>query len=167
TMEEAVDRAVENYPKIEVARLKVKQEGSLRKTAWDFGNTQVFTGGEEIGSDGDGVYTTIGIQQQNINLLGISSGLKLQNTKIALAETTLNLDKLEVEMQVKEAYGAAYIAKSTLMLYTRLDSIYAQFQRAAQIRYEVEETSKLAFLAASSQAKQIILQKKQAEFDYL
>lgn len=167
TMDEAINRAIANYPKIEIARLKIEQQGKLKKTAWDLGNTQIFTGGEEIGNDGEGVYTTIGIQQQNMNLLGISSGLKMQNKKIALAEAALNLDKLDLKLQVKEAYGAAYIAKSTLMLYTQLDSVYAQFQRAAQIRYEVEETSKLAFLAASSQAKQIILQKHQAEFDYI
>src|SRR5690606_25386365 len=39
-------------------------------------------------------------------------------------------------------------------------------KRAAQIRYEVEETSKLAYLAALNQVKQITLQKTQLEYDY-
>ena len=166
TMDEAVNKAIANYPKLKSARLKIEQQEALKKTAWDLGNTQIFTGGEELGGNNGGVYTTIGIQQQNIDIFGIAPGLNVQNQKVALAEAAFNLNELQLRQHVKEAYAAAYIAKSNLKLYQRLDSVYQDFQRAAQIRYEVEETSKLAFLAASNQVKQIVLQMEQAEYDY-
>lgn len=167
TMDEAVNKAIANYPKLKSAKLEIEQQEVLKKTAWDLGNTQIFTGGEELGGSDRGVYTTIGVQQQNIDVFGIAPQLKLQNQKVVLAEAALNLNELELRQQVKQAYAAAYVAKRNLELYLRLDSIYQDFQRAAQIRYEVEETSKLAFLAASNQVKQIVLQKKHAEYDYI
>ena len=54
--------------------------------AYELGNTQVFTGGEEI-ADGQGIYTLVGVGQQNIDLLGISAKRRLQRQRIALAET--------------------------------------------------------------------------------
>lgn len=165
-MEEAVNKAIANYPKLKSARLKISQQEALKKTAWNLGKTEIFAGGEELGGNKEEVYTTIGIQQQDIDIFGISPRLKAQAQKVALAEAALNLDELELRRQVKEAYVAAYVAKLNLGLYKRLDSVYQDFQRAAQLRYEVQETSKLAYLAANNQVKQIALQMKQAEYDY-
>ncbi|MEX2564342.1 MAG: CusA/CzcA family heavy metal efflux RND transporter [Cyclobacteriaceae bacterium] len=166
TLEEAVSKAIANYPKIKSARLQIEQQKALKKTAWDLGNTQFFTAGEEIGETREGVYTTIGVQQQNIDVFGIAPKLKVQKQRIALAEAALNLNELELTQKVKEAYANAYVAMRNLELYERLDSVYQEFQRAAQIRYEVEETSRLSFLAATNQVKQIALQLEQAEYDY-
>lgn len=166
TMEEAVDRAISNYPRIQSARLQIEQQEALKKTAWDLGNTGVYTGGEELGNGNDGVYTTIGVQQQNVDIFGVAPKLNAQRQRLALAEAALNLDELELTQQVKKAYASAYVGRKNLELYNQLDSVYRDFLRAAEIRYEVEETSKLAYLAAANQVKQIELQKQQAEFDY-
>lgn len=166
SMEEAVNKAIANYPKLKSARLEISQQEALKKTAWNLGKTEIFTGGEELGGNKEEVYTTIGIQQQDIDIFGISPRLKAQVQKVALAEAALNLDELELRRRVKEAYVAAYVAKVNLGLYKRLDSVYQDFQRAAQLRYEVQETSKLAYLAANNQVKQVALQMKQAEYDY-
>ncbi|RZS97528.1 CusA/CzcA family heavy metal efflux RND transporter [Cecembia calidifontis] len=168
TIEEAVNKAIANYPKIKSARLKIEQQETLKKTAWNLGNTQIFTEGEEIEKkSGRGVYTTIGIQQQNIDIFSIAPKLKVQKQKVVLAEAALNLSELELMQQVKQAYAAAYIARKNLELYNQLDSVYQEFQKAAQIRYEVEETSRLAYLAASNQVKQVTLQKEQMEYEYI
>ena len=166
TMEEAVSKALSNFPELRTSRLQIEQQETLKKTAWDLGNTQIFTGGEEIGESGQGVYTTIGVQQQNIDVFGIAPKLKVQRQRIALAEAALNLNELQLIQQVKEAYATAYVTRINLELYERLDSVYQEFQRAAQIRYEVEETSRLAYLAATNQVKQIALLKEQSEYDY-
>jgi len=175
SMEDAVRRAVAVYPELKAAALKVDQEETLSKTAWDLGDTQLFTAGEEIGrspgSGGSGentggVYTIIGIQQQNIDLFGISSKIKLQKQKIALAGAALVLNEIQLRKKVQEAYSEAYLAKKNLELFSRLDSIYRDFQHAARIRFEVEETSKLAYLASENQVKQISLQKEQVKYDF-
>ena len=169
TMEAAVQRAVTNYPRIKAAQLDIDRQQALRKTAWSLGNTQVFAGGEEIGGAGEdrqGVYTLIGIQQQNIHVLGIAPQRRAQQQRIALSEVALRLSEYALRQQVKTAYGEAYVARQNLAVYEQLDSIYREFERAARLRYEVEETSRLAYLAAANQVKQIELQRTQAEYDY-
>ncbi|WP_439484460.1 CusA/CzcA family heavy metal efflux RND transporter [Cyclobacterium plantarum] len=166
SLEEALSRAFSSYPKLQAAKLEVEQQEELKKTAWDLGKTQIFSAGEEIDAEGMGVYTTIGVQQQQMDIFAIAPKLKVRNRQVALAEAALNLSELELQQQVKEAYANAWIARQNYQLYQRLDSIYQNFLRGVRLRYEVEETSKLAFLAASNQVKQMTLQKEQTAFDY-
>lgn len=142
----------------------------MKKTAWDLGTTSIFTGGEELpdSKNGDeGIYTTFGVQQENIDVFSIVAKNKLQNERIALSETALDLTILQVEREVSKAWGEAYTAKRKFLLYEELDSIFSDFERAAQIRYETEASSRLEFLAATNQARQVSLQKLQIYRDYL
>ncbi len=166
SMQEAIEKSTTNYPRLKAARLEVEQQESLKKTAWNLGNTQVYTAGEEISQGGNGVYTTIGIQQQNIDVFGVAPNLKAQKQRVALAESALELNELQLQQQVKMAYANAYVAQQNLQLFAQLDSVYRNFEKGAKLRYDLEETSKLDYLAAANQVKQIELQKQQAEYDY-
>ncbi|MBR9777941.1 MAG: CusA/CzcA family heavy metal efflux RND transporter, partial [Cytophagales bacterium] len=105
TLEQARKRAVESYPKIQSARLEIESQQALKKTAWDLGNTQIFTGKEEVGNGSDGVYTQFGIQQQQIDVFGIAPRLKLQKERVALAEAALDLSVIELEREVSQAWA--------------------------------------------------------------
>lgn len=167
TLEQARKRAVENYPKIQSARLEIESQQALKKTAWDFGNTQVFTGKEEVGNGSDGVYTQFGIQQQQIDIFGIAPKLKLQKERVALAEKALDLSVIELEREVSQAWAMVYATKNNYQVYEQLDSVFTDIERAARIRLETEATSKLEYLATSNQANQVQIQKEQAYRDYL
>ena len=144
-----------NYPRLKAARLSVDQQSVLKKTAWNLGNTQVYTAGEEISQGGNGVYTTIGIQQQNIDVFGVAPKLKAQKQRVALAESALELNELQLQQEVKMAYANAYVARQNLELFAQMDSVYRNFEKGAKLRYELEETSKLDYLAAANQVKQL------------
>ncbi|MEL4308903.1 CusA/CzcA family heavy metal efflux RND transporter [Joostella sp. CR20] len=163
---EAQAMAVKNYPKLKATQLAIKGEEALKKTAWDLGNTQIFTGKEEVGNGSDGVVTPIGIQQQQMDIFGIPSKLKLQKARIALAEDKLNLTTIEVERDVSKAWILAFTAQKTWRVYQKLDSLFTKIERAAQLRYETEATSKLEFLATSNQANQIKINKEIAYRNY-
>tara|TARA_B100001245_G_scaffold234908_1_gene221504 strand:- start:20303 stop:24715 length:4413 start_codon:yes stop_codon:yes gene_type:complete len=167
SLEQAQNRAIEYFPQIKAKKLQIESEEALKKTAWDFGNTQIFTGAEEATSNSNGVYTQIGVQQQNIDIFGIAPRLRLQKEKVALAETALNLSLAEIKREVKLAWGQLYTAKNTYQVFNRLDSLFTDIERAADIRLEVEETSKLAYLATKNQANEVRIQKEQAYRNYL
>lgn len=164
-LDSAVQRAQAMYPRIQAARLEIENQEVLKKTAWDLGSTQLFTGGEEL-QGGVGVYTIIGIQQQNMDIFGIAPKKRLQEKRIALAEAALNLSALQLAFEVKSAYARLLAAQNRYVLYEELDSVFSEFQQAAKLRWETEETSELEYLAAANQARQIELQKKQASRDY-
>lgn len=167
TLEQARKRALESYPKIQSARLEIESQEALKKTAWDLGNTQIFTAKEEVGNGSDGVYTQFGIQQQQIDVFGIAPRLKLQKERVALAEAALDLSVIELEREVSQAWAQVYASKNNYQVYEQLDSVFTDIQRAARIRLETEATSKLEYLATSNQANQIQIQKEQAYRDYL
>ncbi|QIE59302.1 CusA/CzcA family heavy metal efflux RND transporter [Rasiella rasia] len=165
SLEKAVAISKENYPLLKTKQLEIQRQTALKGTAYDFGNTQVFTGGEEI-SDGQGIYTLVGLGQQNINLFGIGAKKRLQKQRIALAETALDLSELQVEQEVKKAWSQAYQQRQKFELYQELDSIYSQFEKAIALNYEVEAISRLEYSSATNQALQIRNKLQQAESDY-
>ena len=84
SLQEAVEKAKANYPKLKAGRLKIDNQKALKKTAWNLGTTSIFTGGEELpdsGTGDEGIYTTIGVQQQNIDFFSIGAKNKVQNEK--------------------------------------------------------------------------------------
>ena len=165
TIEQAITRATTDYPSISAAQLNVSKQQDLKKTAWDFGRTGIFTAGEELGEDDLGVTTTIGIQQQNIDLFSIPAKTKLQEAKIEVAKANQNLTLLQVEQQVKIDYGNAYVAQRKLSLLEQIDSVYQIFEGAVELKYQLDESSRLEYLAASNQAQQVRIRKEQAHYD--
>ncbi|WP_343487401.1 CusA/CzcA family heavy metal efflux RND transporter [Allomuricauda sp. d1] len=165
SLEQAVEISKENYPLLKTKQLEIQKQYALKGTAYDLGNTQVFTGGEEV-SDGQGIYTIVGVGQQNINLFGIGAKKRLQKQRIALAESALNLSVLQVEQEVKKAWSEAYQQRQKFELYRELDSIYSQFEKAIELNYEVEAISRLEYSSATNQALQITNKLQQAESDY-
>lgn len=167
SIDHAVSRALEKYPSIQASKLQVEQQQKLVKTGLDLGSTQIYTGGEELqfGEEG-GVYTMLGIQQQQMDVFGSFSKVKAQKRRVALAEAALNLTKQQLVQEVKTAYGNLVVAQRKLELYKGLDSIYKEFERAVSLQYEVEEISRLAYVAGVNQVRQMNVQAAQAEYDY-
>ncbi|OAB81452.1 CusA/CzcA family heavy metal efflux RND transporter [Cochleicola gelatinilyticus] len=164
-LEQAITLSQKNYPLLQQSQLEINRQNALTGTAYDFGNTQVFTGGEEI-SDGRGVYTLLGIGQQNIEVFGIGAKKRLQQKRIAIAETAYDLSELQVENEVRNAWSEAFQQKRKMKLYKQLDSIYNQFSKAVELNFEVEAISKLEFASAKNQALQIRNKYQQSQRDY-
>src|SRR3546814_7513781 len=97
TLQQALDTARANYPAIRAAQLNIEQQQALEKTAWQLGSTQVFTGKEEVGNGNPGVQTVVGIQQQNIDLLGGFSRSKWRNELIRLSEANRHITERSEE----------------------------------------------------------------------
>nr|WP_317048534.1 TolC family protein [Echinicola strongylocentroti] len=165
SLDDAISKAQEKYPLIQKARLEIDKQTVLKQQAWDMGNTQVFTGGEEL-KDGLGVYTTIGIQQQQMDVFGIPSKTKYQEQQIVLAEAALDLSSAGLAKEVGIAFAKAYTAQLRYSLLEKMDSLYSNFERAARIRYETETTSKLEWLSAQNKSKQVTIQMEQSRHDY-
>lgn len=169
TREEAVKKAKQDYPTLKAAALRVDEQKALKKTAWDMGSTEFYRGGEELPnsfSSAYGVYTSIGISQNDIDILGVSAKNKFHEKEIALRETALRLHTLELEREVQKAWSEVYTAKGKLRLYNELDSVFTDLKKAAKLQYETGATSKLDYLAAGNQVAEIALKKKQAFRDY-
>jgi cobalt-zinc-cadmium resistance protein CzcA len=165
TLQQAVKLSKSNYPLLKQKQLEITKQEKLKATVYDFGTTQIFTGGEEV-SNGNGIYTIIGVGQSNIDLFGVSAKRRLQEQRIQLAQKAFQLSELELELEVKKAWANTFQNKKNYNLYKELDSIYTNFEKAVALNYEVEAISKLEYSAAKNQALQIQNKFMQAKSDY-
>ncbi|PIE48371.1 MAG: CusA/CzcA family heavy metal efflux RND transporter [Flavobacteriales bacterium] len=166
TLADAVKRSKSNYPLLQQKQLEIKKQEQLKASAYDFGTTQLFTGGEEINGNTP-IYTVIGVGQSDIDIFGIGAKKKLQRQRIQLAQKAFQLSELDLELEVKKAWLNCFQMKRNYKLYRELDSIYDKFKQAAAMNYEVEAISRLEYSAAKNRAFQIQNKKEQAYSDYL
>ena len=164
-LDSAVTMARQSYPSLQTGKLEIQRQNVLKASAYDLGSTQLFTGGEEIAS-GQGIYTLIGIGQQNIDLLSIGAKKRLQKQRIALAEAAYNLTEIQVTQEVKNSWSEVFQQKRKMKLYKELDSIYSQFSKAVELNLEVEAISRLEYASAKNQVLQIKNKYQQAQRDY-
>ncbi|WP_339652556.1 CusA/CzcA family heavy metal efflux RND transporter [uncultured Maribacter sp.] len=162
------ERAMGNNPLLKADSLNIYKNRKLQGTAFNPSNTNFFYSEEEVPGNG--------VNQSNlgsgINSYGIGqkfdfpttyiqrSQLLKQRTKVA--EKSYRLQQNELEKQVAKAYYKWVNGWQKVMFYNQLDSLYANFEMAAKLRYETGETTKLEQLNASSKRKQVELKLKES-----
>ncbi|MDD7885422.1 CusA/CzcA family heavy metal efflux RND transporter [Flavivirga sp. 57AJ16] len=166
SMEEAVTMASKNYPSLKAALLSVEKEKALKTTAWDFGETTIFTSGEDIGNNNPATYTTLGIGQSDIAVFGMPSKNKLANAYIKLAKTNVELSTLSLKQKVQTAWAKAYTTKKIVESYKEILAMFSGLNKAIDLRFETEAISKLEYSATKNQGKWIALKKEQALVSY-
>ncbi len=167
TLKQAIVRAKENYPAIKAAQLEIEKQEALKSTAYDLGRTSIFTGKEEAGNDMPGIQNQFGINQNDIDIFGIFSKNKLGNARVQQAYSGQNLTEYTLVRNVSIAWYRVVNAKQQWQLFQQLDSLYANFQRAAELRFKTQQTSKIELLSASTKYKEVLVNISNAEGDYL
>jgi len=163
TLEQAIDSALKNNPQIKAASLGIEKQVQLKKAVFDLDNMEFsFTRGEINSPVIDNSWE---ISQSFKFPTAYGTQAKLQNQKVALSEQMLSVSKNELIRNVRIAYTQLAYGYSRLVLFTTLDSIYSDFARAAQIRYETGESNLLEKAAAQGKYQEIKLQKQQAQSD--
>jgi cobalt-zinc-cadmium resistance protein CzcA len=166
-LQQAIERAKENYPSIKAAQMEVDKQKALKATAYDFGSTSIYTGKEEVGNGMPGVQNQIGIEQSDIDIFAISAKSKLADTRTHQAVVGLNLTEQTLSRDVSIAWYKAVYNKQQWLLFVQLDSLYSNFQKAAELRYKTQQTSKIEFLSASAKYKELQVNIKKAKSNYL
>ncbi|HUH27791.1 efflux RND transporter permease subunit, partial [Gelidibacter sp.] len=165
TIDNAIAMAKQNYPTLKESQAFIEREKALKGASFDLGSTQVFRGKEEYGNNLPGIQTTVGVEQGNIDLLSGFSKSKFYNERIVLGEKLYVANEQQLVRNVMQAYDQINYYKAQLHFADQLDSIYANFKTAAQLRYDTGETGKLEFISASSEFQQIQVLRQQAYDD--
>ena len=166
TLHQAIERAKDNYPSIKAAQFEFDKQHALKATAWDLGTTSVYSGKEEVGNGFTGIHNKIGFVQSDIDIFGIPVKNKLANSRKQLAVSNQSFTENVLVRDVSIAWYRTLYAKNQWLLYRQLDSLYANFQKAAELRYNTQQTSKIEYLSASAKYKELMVNKRTAEGKY-
>ncbi len=164
SLEDAQRMAIDRYPSMRAARLNTQSAEALKRSALDLGETEISTGGEEIGHGNEATYTLIAVRQ-NLDILSISAKKGYLSQQARVAEAEARVAERELRREVGIDYAAAIVARERTRVYQHLDSIYRDFEHAAQLRYETEATTKLEYISAQQQARQTQLALNEARLD--
>ncbi|WP_278984016.1 TolC family protein [Segatella bryantii] len=160
-LKEAQDIALKNYPSMRAARLHTQSQQALTPSAFDLGETELSTGGEEIGKGNEATYTLIALRQ-NFDIFSIGAKKSFLQQQVKVAEAEEQVLEREIMRQVGIDYIHALVAHHRTQVYMHLDSIYSDFEKAAKWRYETGATSQLEYISAHQQTSQNRLALRQA-----
>ncbi len=166
SLEQALERARNNYPSLKQAAYGVAQQKALRQSAYNFGSTQISSGGEEIGTDGRGVYTPVMFSQQNIDVFGMHSKAKYFEQAGKTAEAFQQLQWQNLKKRVSKDWVLSSVAYARMEWMNRFMAFNQDFEQRAKLMYESEATGKLDYLAARNKMQLLKTQQAQVHQDY-
>jgi cobalt-zinc-cadmium resistance protein CzcA len=164
TVDEAITMAKQNYPSLKESQAFIEREKAMKGTSFDLGSTFLYKSREDQGVQ-QGILSTYGIQQGNIDVLSGFSKSKFYKERIKLGEKFYVINEQQLVRNVMQAYEQINYNKAQLRFTEQLDSIYRNFKTAAELRFNTGETGKLEFIAASSEYLQIQVLRQQAYND--
>jgi cobalt-zinc-cadmium resistance protein CzcA len=166
TLEELISMATESNSGLNATRLKVEQSDALIGSAFNFDKTEIFYGYDQ---------NNLAINEKPISVFGIKQDLlfptvyfaqkKLNKANYALENSMLRIKEKGLKRAITSHYYQYLYAVEKAQIYTQLDSLYQNFAKVAQRRFELGETNYLEKITAQSQQRQINLNLLKAKED--
>jgi cobalt-zinc-cadmium resistance protein CzcA len=166
TLDEAIQMAVSNHPKLKAASLDIEKNQSLQNLKYNLGNT-------DISYQGDGLFDTDFGQQvnqigivQNIPHPGVNKAQnKMQDAYAMQSVTQKELSENEVEWNVKQLYFDIQYKKEMEKLYANLASTYQEYYDKAEVRVKVGAANPIEALTIKSKWQEYQLLLRQVELE--
>ena len=166
TLDEAIQMAVSNHPKLKAASLDIEKNQSLQNLKYNLGNT-------DISYQGDGLFDTDFGQQvnqigivQNIPHPGVNKAQnKIQDAYALQSVTQKELSENEVEWNVKQLYFDIQYKKEMEKLYANLASTYQKYYDKAEVRVKVGAANPIEALTIKSKWQEYQLLLRQVDLE--
>lgn len=163
TLQNALDLATKNYPTIQQATLQTQQQQALTKTATVLDPFNINSNLGQINSK---------LYDYNI---GVAQGFKLSNKadrnllnqNVAVAKSFEAVTKNELIKNVSNAYFNWLYNVQQYNLLLETDNIFADYEKYADKKFQVGETSKLEKINATLQRKELKMQLAEANSQVL
>lgn len=156
TAEQAVQIAIENNNGLKAYAKRVDQSKQLVGSAFNLDKTQVYYNSDQNNIAENGLPLEVYGVSQSLQFPTIyGAQRKVEKQKVELSTQEYRLNERALTKEVYKAYYNVVYYNSLVQQYTYLDSLYGQFSRAANKRYDVGETNLLEKLTAEAKQKEI------------
>ncbi|MEP7128271.1 MAG: CusA/CzcA family heavy metal efflux RND transporter, partial [Chitinophagales bacterium] len=167
SLDSVISMAMKNNPVLQSAQLSVIQQEKLKKTAWDFGKTGVFYENEDLikSDNADKGILKIGFTQTIDFPTTYVAQSKFNKQNVVVSQTAFTLAQKDILRNVRSGYFNLWFAVEKQKLLQQQDSIFADFENAATLRFNTGETNKLEMISAQAKHKEIQLNLQSANAD--
>ncbi len=156
SLQNALDLATKNYPTIQQASLQTQQQQVLTSTATILDPFNINTGFGQINSKV--IDYNIGVVQGFKLPNAYKAGKDLLKQNVIVAQTYEAVTKNELVRNVSNAYYDWLHSWLQYILLLQTDSIYADYEKYANKKYQVGESNKLEKINATLQRKNLQIQ---------
>jgi len=158
TLKELLEVARINNPALQAAEKQMEAANARRGTAFDFGKTEFFYNRDEANRVEDLSLNVLGIRQDFEFPTVYGARRQVQNYLAEGEKDTYKIRKKQLFFEVSNTYNQYLVALETAHIYSRLDSLYQAFEKAANRRFELGATNYLEKITAQSKAREIRIQ---------
>jgi cobalt-zinc-cadmium resistance protein CzcA len=173
-LDNLIQIALNNNKGIQSLQIQTQQYKANINTAFTFDKTSVFYGYDENNVAPNGLPLKVwGVGQSFLFPTMYSSQYKINKTEWKMAQTTYEIAKNKLAMEVSFAYEQIVWIQQREKLYQKLDSLYGSFAKAGARKFELGETNYLEKITAEAKSKMIhtslvkIVQEKTAAYGHL
>ncbi|WP_417371108.1 CusA/CzcA family heavy metal efflux RND transporter [Gelidibacter japonicus] len=164
--QQAVQIAIENNNGLKASAKRIDQSKQLVASAFNLDKTQIYYNYDENNIAENGRPLDVFGVTQSIQFPTIyGAQRKVEKQKVELSTQQYRLNERILTKEVYKAYYNVVYYNSLVQQYTFLDSLYGQFSRAANKRYDVGETNLLEKLTAETKQKEISILLSQTKED--
>ena len=163
SLDDLVPIALENNAGLQAARLRFERTEALKGSAFNFDKTEVYYSYDENNIAVNGFpIDVIGVKQDFLFPTVYGMQRKVQKTAVSVARDAFEIEKKTLLRDLTRAYYEYQTRLEKEMLYGRLDSLYQNFDYAANRRFELGETNYLEKVTAASKQRQIMIRRDKA-----
>lgn len=165
TLDEAISEALKNHPDVKAAGYEVEVQQKLKGTSLDLNKTNFGFEYGQINSINNDTKITL---SQGFDFPTVYTNKSaLANATIKASEERFKITKNELVRNVKNAYYELSSANAKRKLLLFQDSLFADFAKAAELRFKVGESNYLEKVTAETQLMEIRNQLLQVKADWL
>ncbi|MDD2821226.1 MAG: CusA/CzcA family heavy metal efflux RND transporter [Flavobacterium sp.] len=165
-LETLISKALENNKSIKAAQLQVDKMNSNIKTAYTFDKTNIYYSYDQ---------NNLALNNEPLRVFGIQQrfafptvyGLqkKVYSAEFEKEKANYEIQKNKLSLAVSKSYQHIVYLQHQEKLYFYLDSLYQNFSKASDRRFELGETNYLEKITAQSKFRQIRTKLSQIEND--
>lgn len=156
TIDEMLKLAIENNASLKASALTVEEKKALTNSAFSFDKTNIYYNYDQ---------SNLAINNEPLKVFGVSQNFKFPTVYFAqknlnkaarnIAEAEYNIQLLKVKRDVYSAYCQLSYANAKVITIKHIDSLYKDFSKASERRFELGETNYLEMISAKSKQRQI------------
>jgi len=145
-------------PGLQAAQKSWEAAEANRGTAYDFGKSEVYYYRDQANRFNDLSLNTLGIRQELEFPTVYTTRRQVQNYMAESEKNLFEIRRKDLFRELSNLYNQYLITSEKIRIYKRLDSLYTEFARAAERRFELGATNYLEKATALSKSRQLYLQ---------
>jgi len=155
-LDEAINMALENNQELLASRLRVEQSRRQIGEAFDISPTDIYYNYDANNIAANNIPLKVFGIAQSLSFPGVYlSQRKTLKTQTSIQQMMFEICRQNLIKSVSQQYISVVVLLHKLKHYERLDSLYNDFTRAAEISFEVGETNSLEALTSRAKVMQI------------